>query len=386
MIYLDYNATTPIDPAVQEFLSNAYAERQVNAGSITHALGREAAAALEHARTQVADSIAAEARDMVFCHSATEALNIIMRGVAEQYQDKGKHIICSSIEHAAVRSVLERLQEQGFEISFLSVDKHGYVSIEELRQRIRDDTIMCVCMHVNNEIGTVQDIKQIAQVCQENGVKSIVDAAQSWGKLPINVQDTAVDALVMSAHKAYGPQGVAAMYLRRKPKRLRLHPVLFGGGQERGLCPGTVPFVLVQAMARTAAINQERLSSDHDHVRGLREHVLKEIKEHLPQATCNGDVSNGIPGTLSLQMPGIDAQQLLCSLPNLCLAMGSACTSTVPKPSHVLRAIGLDWQAAASSIRLSFGRFTTREDLSIAVQSLATAAAEMTSMTETGSC
>ena len=384
MIYLDYNATTPIDPAIQEFLREAYARDQVNAGSITHAMGRSAAEELEAARATVAASIAAEARDMIFCHSATEALNIVIRGAAEQYQEQGKHIICSSIEHAAARSVMSHLEDQGFEITYLGVDEHGYIALDALERSIRDDTTVCVCMHVNNEIGTIQDIQKITELCRDSGVKTVVDAAQSWGKIPINVQEIPVDALIMSAHKAYGPQGVAAMYVRRKPKRLRLQPIIFGGGQERGLCPGTVPVVLAQAMAKTAERNAECLAADQGHVRGLRAVALEQLHLHLPEARINGDVSQSIAGTLSIQLPGVDAQQLLCSMPDLCLAMGSACTSTVPKPSHVLRAIGLDWQAAAASLRMSFGRFTTKEEIEYAIKHIATCAAQMTPMTEAG--
>ena len=382
MIYLDYNATTPIDPAVQDFLRESYAHNQLNPGSITHAMGRAAAEELETARAQVAASIAAEPRDMVFCHSATEALNIVIRGVAQQYADTGKHIICSAIEHTAVHSIMADLAEQGFDISYAPVDERGYVLLDELRALMRDDTMLCVCMHVNNEIGTIQDIKHIAELCQSRGVKCIVDAAQSWGKISINVQDLPLDALVLSAHKAYGPQGVAALYLRRKPRRLRLQPILFGGGQERGLSPGTVPLVLVKAMAKTAEINQQRLLLDQEHVRTIRAYALEQIAVRLPDALVNGDVSQSIAGTLSLQVPGIDAQQLLCSLPDLCLAMGSACTSSVPKPSHVLRAIGLNWQAAAASLRISFGRFTTKDEMDYAIKQIAEGVAKMTPMTE----
>lgn len=384
MIYLDYNASTPIEPQVQEFLSAAYAEIQINAGSITHALGRAAAAQLEEARAAVATTLSAEARDLVFCRSATEALNIVIRGAAEQYQDKGRHILCSAIEHAAVRNVLDHLQERGFEIEVLPVDEQGYLSLEAVQQRLRDDTILCICMHVNNEIGTIQDIRALSQLCYDRGVKTIVDAAQSWGKLPLNVQEVPVDALVMSAHKSYGPQGVAAMYARRKPARLRMRPQLFGGGQERGLSPGTVPVVLARAMAQTGIINQSRLAADQEHVDALRAHALQQLAQELPQAQINGDVSKGIAGTLSIQIPGIDAQQLLCSIDDVCLAMGSACTSSVPRPSHVLRAIGLNWQAAAASIRMSFGRFSTTDEITQAIRQIATAVSEMTPMTEAG--
>lgn len=370
-VYLDYNASTPLDPRVWEAMQAVYQSPQVNSGSITHAAGRAAQEQVETARAAIAASISAETRDMIFCSGATEAINIALQGIALQYQDRGRHIVYSAVEHKAVLAVCQTLGEQGWECTRLGVDAQGYIDAAALRAALRPDTVLCAVQHVNNETGTIQDLQRIAAICNEADVRLFVDAAQSWGKLPVDVQDIAVDALCMSAHKAYGPQGIGALYLRRKPKRLRLQPVLHGGGQERALRPGTLPLALIAGMAATAQVNQQQMQQDQQHARQLRQHALELLKHEIPSAQINGDMEKGMAGTLNIQLPGVDAQDLLCSTPAVAMAMGSACTSSVPQPSHVLSAMGLDWQAAASSLRMSFGRMTTVEDMETAVQALA---------------
>ncbi len=379
-VYLDYNASTPLDPRVWQAMEAAYQLPQVNSGSITHALGRQAHDAVEEARATIASSIGAEARDLIFTSGATEAINIAIRGIAQQYADKGKHIICSSIEHRAVLAVYDALEADGFEFTKLPVDHLGLVNIDELKNAIRPDTILCAVMHVNNEIGVIQDIQSIAQICNEHDVRLFVDAAQSWGKVSIDASICMFDAMAISAHKNYGPQGIGALYLRRKPKRLRLQPILFGGGQERELRPGTLPNALIAGMAKAAEIID--VDADQKHTATLREAAVECLNNEIPDHSINADSNSVVPGTLNIQLPGIDAQDLLCSCADVAMAMGSACTSSVPKPSHVLGAIGLDWQAAASSLRISFGRMTTQDELTQAIGALAAKIPQAASIAE----
>ena len=362
-IYMDYNASTPLDPLVWQAMRECYARPQVNAGSITHGMGRQASTYLETARQQIAASIGAESRDIIFCSGATEAINIALMGVAMQYKDKGRHIICAQTEHRAVLACLDALEQDGWEIARLAVNNCGYINLDDLRQAIRPDTVLCAVMHVNNETGIIQDIQAIAEICSERDVRFFVDAAQSWGKLSINAQQTPFDALAISSHKNYGPQGIGALYIRRKPKRLRLQALIQGGGQERGVRSGTVPVALACAMGVTAQLSAERMEKDCAHNQALRAQILVGLERIIPQAVINGDREAGIAGTLNIQIPGVDAQDLLCACPDLALSMGSACTSSVAKPSHVLSAMGLNWQAASASLRMSYGRMTSAEEI-----------------------
>jgi cysteine desulfurase len=360
VIYLDYNATTPVAPQVLQEMLPYFTEKFANAASFTHTPGRQCSDAVDKSREQIAALINAEAKDIIFTSGATESISLAINGVAGFYQSKGRHIITSEIEHKAVLETCKSLS--GYEITVLPVDHSGRINIEDLFKALRGDTVLVSIQHANNEIGTIQDIAAIGSLCRRNRVLFHVDAAQSFGKLPIDVDAMKIDLMSVSSHKIYGPKGVGALYLRRREPRVRLSPQVLGGRQERAFRAGTLNVPGVVGFGAAAKLAQEQITENMSYLDQLAKKFVKSLMSEIDDLTFNG-VNDGLPGTISVNISGIIAQELLCEIPQLALSTGSACSSAVPEPSHVLKAIGLSAVEASSTIRISLGHVTTEEDV-----------------------
>jgi cysteine desulfurase len=367
-IYLDYNATTPVDPRVVQAMLPWFSEHFGNAASSTHGMGCDAAGGIEAARADIATTINAQAKDIIFTSGATESINLALIGMARQYQERGRHIITCATEHRATLETCEYLQTQGFSLTVLPVDATGQLSLDEFKNALRPDTIFVSIMAANNEIGTLHDIAAIGRVAREKGIFLHVDAAQAYGKIPLDVEVLSVDLMSLSAHKCYGPKGVGALYLRRREPRVRLQPLLFGGGHERGLRAGTLNVPGIMGMAKAGIIAHDEMASDQARIAALKERLWTGLQSVAPRRL--GHPTACLAGTLNVLFPGIDAKRLLIETPRVAASLGAACTSVMPKPSHVLRAIGLDWRAAEGAVRLSLGRFTTAAEVDEAAQLL----------------
>ena len=367
-IYLDYAATTPVDPRVAEKMLACLAMdgNFGNAASRSHLYGWKAEEAIETARQQVAQMIAAELREVVWTSGATESNNLAIKGVAEAYQYKGKHIITSAIEHKAVLDCCDYLSQQGFDITYLKPDADGLISVEQVQNALRDDTILVSLMHINNELGTQTDIAEIGAVTRAAGVFLHVDAAQSAGKLPIDVKAMQVDLMSLSAHKMYGPKGMGALYVSRQPL-VKLSAQIHGGGHERGMRSGTLATHQIVGMGEAAVIAVENLAEEAQRIRTLRDRLWSGIAD-LPGVSRNGATQTISPGHLNVCFSGVEGETLLMSLRQLAISSGSACNSASMKPSYVLTAMGLTDAQADSSVRLSIGRFTDETDVDNAVE------------------
>ncbi|TXS95214.1 IscS subfamily cysteine desulfurase [Parahaliea maris] len=367
-IYLDYLATTPVDPRVAEKMCQCLTMEgnYGNPASRSHMIGWRAEAAVEEARREVADLLGADPREIVWTSGATESDNLALKGVAHFHRDRGKHIITSSIEHKAVLDTCEFLESEGFEVTRLAPTAQGRVTPESVREALREDTILVSIMHANNEVGSVNDIAAIGALCREAGVLFHVDAAQSAGKIPIDVQAMQVDLMSLSAHKLYGPKGMGALYVRRQPP-VRLEAQIHGGGHERGMRSGTLATHQIVGMGEAARIAREEMASDAQRIAALRDRFLAAVSD-LPGVQVNGDPATGLPGALNLAFAGIDGEILLMALKDLAISSGSACTSASVEPSYVLKALGLGDELAHASLRFSFGRFTTEEEVDAAAQ------------------
>ena len=366
-IYLDYMATTPVDPRVLNVMMNYLGPKGDfgNAASITHIYGQVAAKAIERAREQVATVIGATVDDIVFTSGATESINLAILGAARFYQRKGKHVVTMSTEHKAVLDSFKQLEREGFRVTYLAPESDGLLNLDTLAQALCADTILVSIMHVNNEIGVVQDIAAIGELLKGKGILFHVDAAQSVGKLSVNLQALPVHLMSFSAHKNYGPKGVGALYVRHKP-RIRLQPQSFGGGHEAGLRSGTMPTHQIVGMGEAFALTESLRIEEQAGILKLRERLWDGIK-HLPGIQLNGCPLKRIAGNINMSFSGIDGEALLPALSPLALSTSSACFSSSSHPSYVLKAIGLSDDLAKSSIRLSIGRFTTAEDVDQAI-------------------
>ncbi|MAY34787.1 MAG: IscS subfamily cysteine desulfurase [Spongiibacteraceae bacterium] len=359
-IYLDYAATTPVDPRVAEKMA-ACLTLEGNFGnpaSRSHLLGWKAEEAVENGRRQVADLIGADSREIVWTSGATEANNLALKGVAEAYAERGKHIISSRIEHKAVLDTCEYLAGKGFEIAYLEPDAQGVISPDGVAAALRDDTVLVSLMHVNNELGAINDIAAIGSLLAGHQAFFHVDAAQSVGKLPINLAELNVDLMSISAHKCYGPKGIGALYVKRR-SQCHLTPQIHGGGHERGMRSGTLPTHQIVGFGEACALAVESIEDEQHRLAGLREQFLGALSE-LEGITVNG---SGWPGITNVSFADVDGESLLMSLRNLAVSTGSACASATLEPSYVLRAIGVEERLALSSVRFSFGRYTTAEEL-----------------------
>jgi len=369
-IYLDYLATTPADPRVVEKMVQCLTldGNFGNPASRSHIYGWKAEEAVEGARRQLADLLNADPREIVWTSGATEADNLAIKGVAQYHADKGRHIVTSTIEHKAVLDSCHYLEGQGFEVTYLAPDPDGLVSADKVAEALREDTILVSIMHANNELGTINDIAAIARITREAGVLLHSDAAQSAGKVPIDLGELDVDLLSLSAHKMYGPKGMGALYVRRRP-RVMLQAQMHGGEHERGMRSGTLPTHQIVGMGEAARLAAQSMAEESARLLALRQQFWEGIND-LEQVQINGHPDQRLPGALNISVAFVEGEALLMSLKDLALSTGSACTSASLEPSYVLRAIGLPDELAHSSLRLSFGRFTTAAEVDEAVRQL----------------
>ena len=365
-VYLDYAATTPVDKRVAEKMIPYLTETFGNPASNSHAFGWEAEEAVEKARADIAALINADPKEIVFTSGATESDNLAIKGAANFYKTKGKHLITVKTEHKAVLDTMRELERQGFEVTYLGVQENGLIDLEELKAAIRDDTILISVMWVNNEIGVVQDIPAIGEICRERKIIFHVDAAQACGKVPVDVEAAKIDLLSMSGHKVYGPKGIGALYVRRKP-RVRLEAQMHGGGHERGFRSGTLPTHQIVGMGEAFRIAKEELDQDMAHYRKLRDIFLKGI-EGIEEVYINGDLEHRAPNNLNVSFNFVEGESLIMAVKELAVSSGSACTSASLEPSYVLRALGRNDELAHSSLRITFGRMTTEEEVKFAAE------------------
>ena len=365
-VYLDYAATTPVDKRVAEKMIPYLTETFGNPASNSHAFGWEAEEAVEKARADIAALINADPKEIVFTSGATESDNLAIKGAANFYKTKGKHLITVKTEHKAVLDTMRELERQGFEVTYLGVQENGLIDLGELKAAIRDDTILISVMWVNNEIGVVQDIPAIGEICRERKIIFHVDAAQACGKVPVDVEAAKIDLLSMSGHKVYGPKGIGALYVRRKP-RVRLEAQMHGGGHERGFRSGTLPTHQIVGMGEAFRIAKEELEQDMAHYTKLRDIFLKGI-EGIEEVYINGDLEHRAPNNLNVSFNFVEGESLIMAVKELAVSSGSACTSASLEPSYVLRALGRNDELAHSSLRITFGRMTTEEEVQFAAE------------------
>lgn len=376
-IYLDYAATTPVDPRVARAMAECLTIESNfgNPASRSHQFGWKAEEAVEDARRNVADLINADPREIVWTSGATEADNLAIKGAAHFYHRKGKHIVTSRIEHKAVLDSCRQLEREGFEVTYLDPDSNGLISPETVEKALRPDTILVSLMHVNNEIGVVNDIEAIGEVTRRHKVIFHVDAAQSAGKLDIDLEKMQVDLMALTAHKLYGPKGIGALYVRRKP-RVRIEPQIHGGGHERGMRSGTLATHQIVGMGEAYRIAREEMHEEARRTLALREKLLRGL-EDIEEVYVNGDLTHRSPGNLNISFNFVEGESLMMALRELALSSGSACTSASLEPSYVLRAIGRNDELAHSSLRISIGRFTTGEDIDYAIERIHYAVAKL---------
>jgi cysteine desulfurase len=366
-IYLDYAATTPVDPKVAEKMCHYLGMEGEfgNPASHSHSYGWSAKAAVDEARAQVAALVNADPDDIIWTSGATESNNLALKGVAHYYQKKGRHIVTSKTEHRAVLDVCRHLAQAGYDITYLDTQSNGLIDFDKVAAALRDDTILLSVMHVNNEIGVIQDIKALGELTRSRGILFHVDAAQSLGKLPIDLAALDVDLMSFSAHKLYGPKGVGALYVGRRP-RVRLQAQLHGGGQERGLRAGSLATHQIVGMGEACRLAKQTMEAENRRIRELRDRLWQNLQD-LPEIYLNGDPNQGVSGILNVSVNGVDGEALLIDLAEqLAVSSGSACTSAIQEGSHVLRTLGRSEPLARSAIRFSLGRFTTLEDIDAA--------------------
>jgi cysteine desulfurase len=367
-IYMDYSATTPIDPRVADKMIPFLREQFGNPASRSHAYGWSAEAAVEEARAQVADLVGADPREIIWTSGATESNNLALKGAAQFYKSKGKHIITVKTEHKAVLDTVRELERQGFEATYLEPQDNGLISLEQLEAAIRPDTILVSVMFVNNEIGVVQPIKEIGELCRKKGIIFHCDAAQATGKVEINLEELKVDLMSFSAHKTYGPKGIGALYVRRKP-RVRLEAQMHGGGHERGLRSGTLAPHQIVGMGEAFRIAKEEMATELARIKALRDRLAKGLLE-IEEVYINGDMEHRVPHNLNVSFNFVEGESLIMAIKDIAVSSGSACTSASLEPSYVLRALGRSDELAHSSIRFTIGRFTTEEDIDFAIKLL----------------
>ena len=367
-VYLDYSATTPIDPRVVEAMLPYLTEKFGNPASRSHQYGWDAEAAVENARAEVAALVHADPKEIVWTSGATEANNLAIKGAAHFYQNKGKHLITVKTEHKAVLDTMRELERQGFEVTYLDVLPNGLVDMAALEAALRPDTILVSIMAVNNEIGVIQPIAEIGELLRGKGVLFHVDAAQATGKIDIDLSKLKVDLMSFSAHKTYGPKGIGALYVRRKP-RVRLEAQMHGGGHERGMRSGTLPTFLIVGMGEAFRLARLEMKEENIRIRALRDRLLKGLSD-LPEIYVNGDLEQRVPHNLNISFAYVEGESLIMAVKDIAVSSGSACTSASLEPSYVLRALGLNDELAHSSIRFSIGRFTTEEEVDFTVDLL----------------
>lgn len=370
-IYLDYAATTPIDPRVLEQMMPWLTTQFGNPASSSHAYGWDAEEAVERARAQVAHLVNAQPREIVWTSGATESNNLAIKGAAQAYADQGKHLITVNTEHKAVLDTFAYLETQGFEVTYLAVDEEGLISPQQLQAALRPDTILVSVMAANNEIGVIQDLVAIGELCAQQNVLFHIDAAQAAGKIELDVHELQVDLMSFSAHKVYGPKGIGALYIRRKPK-VRLEAQIHGGGHERGFRSGTLATHQIVGMGAAFALAQQEMAIEQARILQMRNALWQQLQQALPQIYLNGSLTQRLPNNLNISFAGIEGEALMMSLPGIAVSSGSACTSASLAPSYVLKALGRDDQLAHSSLRISLGRQTTQDEIDAALVEIVT--------------
>ena len=365
-IYLDYQATTPTDPRVVEAMLPYFTQVFGNPHSRNHQYGWDAEEAVEKARSQVARIIGANEKEIIFTSGATESNNLAIKGVARFHRDKKRHIITCVTEHKCVLDSCSHLELDGFRVTYLPVRKNGLIDLDQLRDAITGDTVMVSIMAVNNEIGVIQPLAEIGQICREKKVYFHTDAAQAVGKIPLDVEAMKIDLLSVSGHKIYGPKGMGALYVRRRP-RVRLEALISGGGQERGMRSGTLPTPLCVGLGEACRIAQAEMGGEAERLHALRDRLLNRINERLSEVYVNGDLEQRIPGNLNISFAYVEGEGLMMGINDLAVSSGSACTSASLEPSYVLRALGVEEELAHTSLRLGLGRFTTEAEVDYAV-------------------
>ena len=379
-VYLDNNATTPVDPRVLDAMLPYFREKFGNAASRNHRYGWVAEEAVDKAREQVAKVINAGSKEIIWTSGSTEGNNTAILGVARMYAEKGKHIITCRIEHKAVIDPCKFLETQGYEVTWLEPDRTGRVSVDQVKQAMREDTILVSLMFANNEVGTIHPIPEIGALCKQRGVIFHTDATQAFGKVPIDVEAMGIDLLSLSAHKIYGPKGVGALYVRRKKPRVRLQPLIHGGGHERGMRSGTlnVPGIVGCGAAAEIALNE--MSTESVRIAGLRDRLWAGLSEHLTEISRNGNPQHCLPNTLNVSFLYVEGESLMMGFSDIAVSSGSACTSASLEPSYVLKGLGLGDDLAHSSIRFSLGRFTTEEDIDYTIKEVVKAVNHLRNM------
>jgi len=364
-IYLDYSATTPVDPRVAAKMIPWLTEHFGNPASRSHPYGWEAEEAVENARAEVAKLVNADPKEIIWTSGATESDNLALKGAAHFYKTKGKHLVTMKTEHKAVLDTMRELERQGFDVTYLDPEPDGLLDLAKLQAALRPDTIVVSVMHVNNEIGVIQPIEAIGEICRAKGIIFHVDAAQSTGKAPIDLAKMKVDLMSFSAHKTYGPKGIGALYIRRKP-RVRLEAQMHGGGHEKGFRSGTLATHQIVGMGEAFRIAREEMATENERIRMLRDRLLAGIRD-MEEVYVNGDLEHRVPHNLNVSFNFVEGESLIMGMKELAVSSGSACTSASLEPSYVLRALGRNDELAHSSIRFTLGRFTTQEDIDFAV-------------------
>lgn len=367
-IYMDYGATTPVDPRVVDAMIPWLREHFGNPASRSHAWGWEAEAAVEKAREQVAALVGADPREIVWTSGATESNNLALKGAAQFYKSRGKHLITVKTEHKAVLDTMRELERQGFDVTYLDVREDGLLDLNVLRAAMRPDTIMVSVMFVNNEIGVIQDIPAIGTLCREKGIIFHVDAAQATGKVEIDLKSLPVDLMSLASHKTYGPKGIGALYVRRKP-RVRLEAQMHGGGHERGMRSGTLPTHQIVGMGEAFRIAREEMARDNAKAQALHKRLIDGLKD-VEQVFLNGHPTQRVPQNVNMSFNFVEGESLIMGIKGLAVSSGSACTSASLEPSYVLRALGRSDELAHSSLRMTIGRFTTEEEIDYAVDTI----------------
>lgn len=377
-IYLDYSATTPVDPRVVDALLPFLREDFGNPASRSHAYGWKAEEAVETARQQVADLVGCNPKELVWTSGATESINLAIKGAAHFYKDKGRHVITVKTEHKATLDTCRELEREGFEVTYLDVQPDGLIDFAAFEAAVRPDTILVSVMFVNNEIGVIQDIPKIGEFCRARGIILHVDSAQATGKVQIDLQSLKVDLMSFSAHKTYGPKGIGALFVRRKP-RIRLEPLIHGGGHERGMRSGTLPTHQIVGMGAAFALAKAEMATENERIRMLRDRLWKGLSE-IEAVYLNGDLEARVPHNLNVSFNYVEGESLLMAIKDIAVSSGSACTSASLEPSYVLRALGRSDELAHSSIRFSIGRYTTEADVDFTISLLKDKVAKLREM------
>lgn len=372
-IYLDNNATTPTDPAVLDAMLPYFSDKFGNAASRNHPFGWEAEEAVENARKTIANELNCRPREIVFTSGATESVNLAIKGYCHREVDKGRHIITQVTEHKAVLDTCAEMDNRGWEVTYLPIRKDGLINLDQLLDVIREDTVLVTIMHANNEIGTVNEIAVIGKLCKERDVCFMVDAAQSFGKLAVDVGSMNIDMLAASGHKIYGPKGIGFLYVRQRNPKVELKLQMAGGGHERGMRSGTLPVPLIIGLAEATRLCSERREVETKRLRGMRDALLDSVTATLPDTVVNGSLEHRLPHNINFSFPNVEGEALLMKLESIACSSGSACTSATLQPSYVMKALGHSEELAHSSIRIAFGRMNRDEDAEIAAREIISA-------------